>query len=570
MKILILTILSITVLSLFLGAGMLNLLLSWYRLSTFSPQSPLFSQQVLRQAAISAARSASLSAGQGATALATSAAATAAGTAASTKLLVAGLLVGLFATGAAITSGIVFLRRDALEDNPSRNNGWGGGGLFLNATNGTGSGGAGGSEQSNQTDSGKLHTCPPGQVLIVIDSIPHCVSAVGICDGWQEALEGECVDCPNGYVSTVDVELNRFTHTGCSVCPPGTVRSNANGSGSGSCVPATDHCKPWEYAIDGRCQTCENGQISAMNSRRAPTHMECESCPLGQVRSSADGSALGPCVFATGFCKSWQYAVNGKCTDCDQGKESPLHRQCTFCEPGLVRSSADGSASGPCVSAEGFCAPWQFAVNGRCTNCPNGQEASRDTETKLFTYKYCSFCEDGQVRSSRDGDAQGPCVSAVGICESFERATRGQCQVCPFGQTSSISTSLEIDHKSCFHCPDGQVRSSADGVAEGPCVPAQGYCQEWEWAHLGRCNTCSRGQVSAKDENGNLTYTGCDFCPAGQVRGDAGGRFQGPCVPAAGICLATERANKGVCVNCIVGQISSTDSEGRYNHLTCV
>jgi hypothetical protein len=513
---------------------------------------------------VKAAVSAGSSSAQGATILAGSVGAAAAGLAVGTKILIVAFIVGLLSGGI----GLAAVINNQEEDLTTRGYGNGSG----NGGNGTSGGSSGGMENGTTT-------CPVGEVLSVLEDISlglNCTSAVGICEEWQEAMGGECVDCYTGQVSVRDPSTDIPTHTSCISCSSGRVRSSADGNALGSCTRAVGICQPWETADGGLCAPCSTGQVSLADSEGALTHEGCTFCPPGQVRSSVDGQVEGPCVPAVDFCDAWQDATDGKCSDCLSGKVSEAndntmeltHEACVFCKEGYVRSSADGTALGLCVPAGDYCESWQFAIEGKCRNCTTGQESSRDT-LDLFTYEYCQYCPDGQVRSSKEGDAFGPCVSAVGFCDIYERAFRGRCTSCDFGQSASLDADNEPDHISCFFCPIGEVRSSRDGLLLGPCVPAERYCEVWEFAAFGKCNTCERGQTSTKDDFGNTTYKACQFCPSGQVRNDAGGRGEGPCQSAVGICAENQRALKGQCINCIDGELSSVDTDGNFNHLSC-
>ena len=557
----------------------------------YAPQSTI-SQQVLRQAAISAARSASASAGQGATVLASSAAAGAAGAAVGTKILLVGLFFGLFAGGAGIATGIALKNRNDVDDMKNETLvGGGSGGQGVNGSDGNGGGlglgfgsnnafGEGDNVENNDSDLPvEIPTCLVGEVVTKLeDGSLACVSAVGVCEDWQQAVDGVCENCYVGQVSAVDADTLLPTHLDCTPCKAGEVRSSSDGEALGPCVPATNICQPWEQAVGGRCTSCFTGQVSQLNEDGVPTHVGCSFCPDGQVRSSKDGRGEGPCVPAKDYCDSWQFATNGRCMDCDVGKASVAdpttleltYEGCAFCPEGTVRSSSDGVALGPCVPADGYCESWQFASGGKCEDCSTGQESSRDVEGLKFTHEFCTFCENGQVRSSRDGETLGPCVSAVGICEIQEQATRGRCSTCPEGQATSIDKNLDPDHKSCLFCKKGEVRSSANGLALGPCVSAADYCQPWEYAEFGRCNTCPEGQVATKNADGFITYVDCEFCQKGQVRGRADGKAEDLCVSAVGICQRNEIAIKGRCSGCLDDGISSVDANGNFDHLSCV
>lgn len=377
---------------------------------------------------------------------------------------------------------------------------------------GVGVGGAGSSDSNGNGggaggDNIVSSLCPLGEVLSLEDNL--CIPSLSICEPWQQAINGECTKCPDGTVSVVDGE-GGATHVECEPCPPGTVRSDSTGKGEGLCMPAENFCEPWQQAIDGKCTECPAGQVAV------ETYDACEVCPAGTVRSNMDGTGLGPCVLASNYCE-----------------------------------------------------PWQGATDGKCTDCPVGAVSEIDEATGLPTFERCSFCDPGNVRVQADGVPLGSCVSAVGFCKEYQAARNGKCVDCGPGEAPSVNTDGTPNHEECIFCPRGQVRSSANGLALGPCVPAQGLCQEWEMAAFGRCNTCALGQVSTRVD-GQFTHIDCEFCPRGQVRGSEDGRGEGPCISAVGVCQPNQRATKGQCISCINGLLSSVDANGNYNHMSCV
>ena len=342
------------------------------------------------------------------------------------------------------------------------------------------------------------------------------------------------------------------------------------------CTLLEPECEDWQTEVDGECVVCPDGHVTVHSNHDFST-LVCEVCPPGQVRSSADGKANGPCVPAELFCESWQQATDGTCSTCGAGQVSivdedqgfPTFQSCDYCSPGLVRSSADGTQPGNCVSAAQHCDSWQHAENGRCNDCGNGQVGAVGLDGEP-TFEGCIYCDAGQVRQSADGNTVGPCVSAVGICSRYQEAKQGRCNDCGAGFATSIDTSGNPTHLKCESCPPGEVRSSADGEALGPCVSAEGFCDDFQIAAYGKCNSCPRGQVSALDSAGNPTYISCQICPRGQVRMDADGREEGPCISASGICTENQRAFKGQCINCIDGEVSSSNPDGSFNHLSCI
>ncbi len=525
---------------------------------------------VLKSAAIQAARSAGTQASHGAAVLATSGAA-ATGTAVASTLVIAGILAAILIGGTVITGTTVGVRN-------KRDMGFGNDTLAV--PSGGGDGGCnvfGGVNVTTEGCGNSTVACPIGEVLSRTEngSEPECVSAATICEIWQQAVDGVCVDCAAGHVSVSEGGVP--TYNACEACPNGQVRSSADGSTLGPCISATGICDEWEWAQNGMCSTCSTGQVSVIGDDGQLSHESCEYCLKGQVRSQADGNGEGPCVSANSHCDVWQNAENGVCSDCSAGMISssdPItlkatYDGCSYCPDGDVRSSSDGSALGECIKAEGFCEAWQHATLGKCTDCPLGQESS-SSDNGTHDYESCTFCVDGDVRGNRDGDEPSACISATGICTEFERAEEGKCSECPIGQIASVDPdTLELDYKTCMFCPAGEVRSSRDGFELGPCVKAETFCQIWEKAEFGACSDCPVGQVAATGESG-LMHETCAFCAAGEVRQTSDGRGEGACIQAYGRCTETQRAIRGLCVNCLSGQFSSRGQFGLYDHMTCI
>jgi hypothetical protein len=79
----------------------------------------------------------------------------------------------------------------------------------------------------------------------------------------------------------------------------------------------------------------------------------------------------------------------------------------------------------------------------------------------------------------------------------------------------------------CISCSPGRIRPIADDTALGPCTRSLGICQPWEHAVVGLCEPCETGQVSWTDSEATPTHEGCSFCPDGQVRSSADGQVEG-------------------------------------------
>lgn len=186
----------------------------------------------------------------------------------------------------------------------------------------------------------------------------------------------------------------------------------------------------------GYCWNCPAGKIANAD------HSVCDFCPDGQVRGSAEGTILGPCVSAVVICDSHLQGKWGICSLCPDGQVANGNQSgCEFCPDGQVRGNADGTDPGPCVPASTICDAHEKGQYGICETCPDGEVASGD-------YSVCEPCPTGQVRGNADGSASGYCISAIDICAANERAFDGRCLLCSNGMVANA------DHTACVNTPE--------------------------------------------------------------------------------------------------------------------
>lgn len=147
-------------------------------------------------------------------------------------------------------------------------------------------------------------------------------------------------------------------------------------------------CEVWQRERNnGSCKNCPYGQVQSTTNKKS-----CVPCPDGQVRGKKrDGSGLGKCASAVGICDAHEWAVDGKCESCDDGKISVDKVNCVSCDRGLVRGNADGSADGGCVDADTICKPNQRARRGRCRTCSGNEISPRPATSR------CKICASGTV-----------------------------------------------------------------------------------------------------------------------------------------------------------------------------
>jgi hypothetical protein len=105
-----------------------------------------------------------------------------------------------------------------------------------------------------------------------------------------------------------------------------------------------------------------------------------------EIRTAADGSQAGICIFPDGSeCDEWAY-FRGECVPASQGGSMP-NPASAFCEQqgykGEIRTASDGSQIGVCIFPDGSeCDEWAF-FRGDCT--PSGSSEFDSNGWKIYT-----------------------------------------------------------------------------------------------------------------------------------------------------------------------------------------
>ena len=159
-----------------------------------------------------------------------------------------------------------------------------------------------------------------------------CLAVVAVgadCPVGNFLLNGECVPCPSGYIST------SANAASCDACGPGTFAHVKEclpcPVGTFSASPAAIHCSvcgPGMVApVEGSqaCQPCPD-------NHRAVSSTVCVACPPNHYSNSSAGVCY-PCPPGTQF-------TQGKCRACPIGYEAPFAGMpCQECEPGSFAST---------------------------------------------------------------------------------------------------------------------------------------------------------------------------------------------------------------------------------------
>ena len=334
--------------------------------------------------------------------------------------------------------------------------------------------------QVRSSDGSTCTTCGSGLVKLpdannVATAV--CASAVTSCGNAQFAYNGRCTNCNFGQVRSCDGST-------CLSCPSGTVKvPDANDVATAVCAAALTACGNAQFAYNGRCTSCNFGQI------QNATGSSCINCFNGFVKVPDSNSAVSAvCTSATTACGTAQFAYNGRCTNCNFGQiRSSDGSTCTNCPAGSVKvPDRNDVAAAVCSAAKDNCGKAQFAYNGRCTNCNFGQIRSSDGST-------CTNCPAGSVKvPDRNDAANAVCSPAKDNCGNAQFSYNGRCTNCNFGQIQSA------DGSTCVSCPEGSVkvpdRNDADNAV---CTSATTACSNTQFAYNGRCTNCPSGTLQS-------------------------------------------------------------------------
>jgi hypothetical protein len=203
-------------------------------------------------------------------------------------------------------------------------------------------------------------------------------------------------------------------------------------------------------------------------------------------------------------------------------------------EKTCIKFDVDCSARSASVGTATCPNPWTYQAGSSCATCPDGKVVDPENPST------CKYCPNGFVRGDRTGVDHSGCVEASGICEIWEWATQGRCVTCDAGYVGNEKRDAQQ------LCQEGFVRGR-DGNAHSCCKPAAYICEEWEKSASGVCVSCDTGKVPDK------SYTSCEFCEDGYVRGPDGRELEG-CEAAAYECKPHEFGDEGKCKPCDKGK----------------
>ena len=152
------------------------------------------------------------------------------------------------------------------------------------------------------------------------------------------------------------------------------------------------------------------------------------------IRTAADGSQSGVCVFPDGSeCDEWAY-MRGECQPGDslkEGNSGLANPASVYCEDNGgkldIRTAADGSQSGVCVFPDGSaCDEWAY-MRGECQP---GQSNDALLPSKAIDKVYCEeLGGQFEVRPVDDDGWTGTCILPDNNNCSALAFSRGECEI---------------------------------------------------------------------------------------------------------------------------------------------
>ena len=358
--------------------------------------------------------------------------------------------------------------------------------------------------------------------------------AAAACGSAQILVNGKCVACGLGQVANED-------GTACITCPDRYVKvPDSYTAANAACELATEACGTSQFAQNGRCAYCGNGQVRNADGNG------CAVCPSPTVKvPDAYNVRDADCISATVACGSAQYANNGRCDYCNYGKVKNANGDgCATCPSPTVKvPDTYNTRDANCVAAVSACGTAQYAKDGRCAYCNYGMVRSCDGST-------CMTCPEDTAKvpdTYNTVDAQ--CVHALFACGSAQQAVDGRCKDCTYGEVKSD------DGSSCVACPSAYVKvPDSYNVKNATCTSATAACGSSQYAKAGRCKDCTYGEVQ------NADGTGCVVCGPGQVKYPDGYNVaDSVCKPASKVCGSNQIAKAGRCSTCTSNKTPNAD-----------
>ncbi|KAL5265606.1 hypothetical protein ACHWQZ_G006355 [Mnemiopsis leidyi] len=286
--------------------------------------------------------------------------------------------------------------------------------------------------------------CPDGMYLLDGVCVPcgcdprgalsQSCTRDGTCSCGPNVDSKKCDQCESGYFFG-DVDL-----VGCIPCDCETSGTVGN---SGDCD-----------TNDGQCNCAEDPSIFFIDSRR------CEPCDLYQFAFNGrctdcgchvTGSTDLQCDFQTGQCKCQEGAYGIKCDACEDGYYD-LSEGCLPCNcdtKNTIGGDPRCSADGQCLCVPGLA----YTDPVKCTTC---QEGTYQSDGQCLP---CD-CNEG-------GSADSVCDKSTGQCQCLDQVTGRRCDQC-VGNTYGVNSGEGC--KPCNCNPEGTVGRSL------ACDPVTGQC----------------------------------------------------------------------------------------------
>ena len=154
------------------------------------------------------------------------------------------------------------------------------------------------------------------------------------------------------------------------------IRTTTDGSQYGVCIfPDGSECEEWAF-YRGECMPVLQSSNSGSSQIANPASVNClQKGGRLDLRTTSDNGQYGVCIFKDGSeCEEWAF-LRSECAPSSSSTPSPSNPQIAnpasaFCEQNggklEIRTAADGSQSGVCVFTDGSeCDEWAF-FKGEC------------------------------------------------------------------------------------------------------------------------------------------------------------------------------------------------------------
>ncbi|MEW5803922.1 MAG: DUF333 domain-containing protein [bacterium] len=232
-----------------------------------------------------------------------------------------------------------------------------------------------------------------------------------------------------------------------------------------------------------------------------------------EIRTAADGSQSGVCIFSDGTeCDGWAY-YRGECEPSgshdampplDGGKPGdPIGQPnpaAVYCAENdgdyqIRTSPKDGSQYGVCVFSDGSeCDEWAF-FRGECE--PSQPSLPPGSQEGVIGMNVLYCLENGgaiEIRTNDEGSRYKACVFSDGSACDAWAYHRGECQ-----PGDNPAGPIGMANPSAVYCTETggtyEIRTNEDGSQSGVCIFGDGTeCDAWVY-YLGECQTSDRPNI---------------------------------------------------------------------------